>query len=105
MRGGGRRFFPSLRMDTNPNPHPLIAKAGWRSPGGDLVLGRNWAKRGACLPPILPSSVKTASRARKRQREWSANARLPYRHTGMGASLENVVELAGSSWGPGNSAG
>lgn len=40
-----------------------------------VCIGTGLSKvgRGACLPPILPSSVRMASRTGGRQREWSAD--------------------------------
>lgn len=58
---------PSLRAEARPMPE--AAKAVGGIPGGSLALARS-RQRGsfAYLPPILPSSVRTASRAGERQR-------------------------------------
>lgn len=66
--------------------------------------GRDGAKTGACLPPILPSSVKTASRAGGRGESGQLTYGPHNGHTRTGTSLENV-EFTGSSWVTGSFAG
>ena len=69
----------SLRLETKPTP--LAAKDGWSpappNPRRLCGIGAGLGKEGACLPPILPSSVKMSSRAEGRQREGSADGGLP----------------------------
>lgn len=102
--GGGEAGTSSPVFEVGNYTHPWEP----RLVGGPLEAIWHWGRtgqRGACLPPILPSSVKMASRAGGRQREWSADVRPCYGHTKMGMSLENVVELMGISRGIGSSAG
>lgn len=86
----------SLKEGTDPLP---AAKAGGRP---REVLGRRCraGQRQACLPLILPSSVKMASRSGGRQRRVSWR-RLPQECEGWGHSWTRRWEL---SLGPGSSA-